>query len=468
MKIEQLYTDCLAEAAYYIESNGEAAIIDPLRETKPYTELAEKNGAKIKYIFETHFHADFVSGHVDLAKKTGADIVFGPTASAEYDILVAEDNQEFKIGNITIKVLHTPGHTMESSSFLLIDENGNDHALFSGDTLFLGDVGRPDLAVKTDLSQADLARHLYHSLRTKIMPLADEVIVYPGHGAGSACGKNLSEETVDTLGNQKKTNYALRPDMGEGEFVEEVLTGLVAPPQYFPKNAVMNKMGYESVDAVMARGLQELSANDVEKLQAEGALVVDTRTEQEFAVGHVPNSWFIGIEGNFAPWVGALIPNIEQKMIIIADEGREEEVVRRLARVGYDQAQGFLKGGLKAWEDAGKTVGRFNEVDAKEVIEDLEKINILDVRKESEFYSQRLVSDQILNNPLDFVNSNFEKVAKDKTFHVHCVSGYRSMIAMSIYKSKGFDNLVNIKGGFEALMEAEAPVSEYVCPSTML
>lgn len=468
MKVEQLYTDCLAEAAYYIESNGEAAIIDPLRETKPYTELAEKNGVKIKYIFETHFHADFVSGHVDLAKKTGADIVFGPTASAEYDILVAEDNQEFKIGDVTIKVLHTPGHTMESSSFLLIDEKGNDHALFSGDTLFLGDVGRPDLAVKTDLSQADLARHLYHSLRTKIMPLADEIIVYPGHGAGSACGKNLSEETVDTLGNQKKTNYALRPDMGEGEFVEEVLTGLVAPPQYFPKNAVMNKMGYESVDAVMARGLQELSANDVEKLQAEGALVIDTRTEQEFAVGHVPNSWFIGIEGNFAPWVGALIPNIEQKMIIIADEGREEEVVRRLARVGYDQAQGFLKGGLTAWKDAGKTVGSFDEVEAKEVIENLDKLNILDVRKESEFYSQRLVSDQILNNPLDFVNSNFENVAQDKTFHVHCVSGYRSMIAMSIYKSKGFDNLVNIKGGFEALMEAEAPVSEYVCPSTML
>jgi glyoxylase-like metal-dependent hydrolase (beta-lactamase superfamily II)/rhodanese-related sulfurtransferase len=468
MKIEQLYTDCLAEAAYYIESNGEVAIIDPLRETEPYEEMAKKDNAKIKYIFETHFHADFVSGHVDLAKKTGAQIIFGPTATAGYDITVAEDNQEFKLGDITIKVLHTPGHTMESSSFLLIDKNGKDHALFSGDTLFLGDVGRPDLAVKTDLTQADLAKHLYNSLRTKIMPLADDVIVYPGHGAGSACGKNLSEETVDTLGNQKKTNYALRPDMGEDEFVEEVITGLVAPPQYFPKNAVLNKMGYESVDAVMARGLKELSADEVENLQKDGVLILDTRTEQEFAEAHIPNSWFIGIEGNFAPWVGALIPNIEQKMIILAPEGREEEVVRRLARVGYDQAQGFVKGGIEAWKNAGKEVTSFKEVDVQNIIDNMDDLTVLDVRKESEHYSQRLNSEKIVNNPLDFIHDNFSNIDKEKPYYVHCKSGYRSVMAMSIYKSKGYDNLVNIKGGFDALLEKEAPVTDYVCPSTML
>lgn len=468
MKVEQLYTNCLAEAAYYIESAGEAVIIDPLRDPQPYLDLAKKNGTEIKYIFESHFHADFVSGHLDLAKKTGADIVFGPTASGNFDMIVAEDNQVFNVGNVTITVLHTPGHTMESMTLLLKDEEGKDYAIFSGDTLFLGDVGRPDLAVKSDLTQADLATHLFHSLRNRIMPLADDVIVYPGHGAGSACGKNLSTDTVDTLGNQKRTNYALRPDMTVEEFVNEVTTGLKTPPQYFPNNVKLNKMGYESIETVLERGTKALLASEVKNLMAsEDVLVLDTRSREDFTLAHIPGSWFIGLDGSFAPWVGSLISNINQKIIIVADSGKEEEVAMRLSRVGYDHSIGYLKGGLTSWTAEQNATDSIENVDAKSVKDLVETIDVLDVRKDTEFYAQHMSMENVLNLPLDVVEKEFASLDKNKTYYTHCLGGYRSVIAISILKSKGYHNFINITGGYTALEEAGVAMTNYVCPSTM-
>lgn len=468
MKVEQLYTQCLAEAAYYIESNGEAAIIDPLREVQPYLEMAEKNGAKIKYVFETHFHADFVSGHLDLAAKTGAEIVFGPTAQPNFDAIVAKDNQEFAIGDLKIKVLHTPGHTMESSTFLLIDEKGVDNAIFTGDTLFLGDVGRPDLAVKTDLTREDLAAHLFDSLRNRIMPLADEVIVYPGHGQGSACGKNMSSETVDTLGNQKKFNYALRADMTKEEFIKEVTSDLVAPPQYFPKNAVMNKTGYDSIDNVLERGVLALDLKEFEQtIEKNKAIVIDARHQDDFAKGSIPNSFFIGIDDNFAPWVGALINDLQTPIVFIAEEGKEEEVVIRLSRVGYDNTLGFLKGGIETWKSAGKPVNTIEEIDATTLANKFsEGIKILDARKESEFKSQHVEGAE--NHPLDFVWDELDKIDKNNHWFVHCAGGYRSMIMSSILVSNGFKNITNIKGGFEAIQETDISLTSFKEQVTML
>lgn len=469
MKIEQIYTGCLAEAAYYIESNGEAAIIDPLREVQPYIERAEKNGAKIKYVLETHFHADFVSGHLDLAKKTGAKIIYGPTAQPEFDAYIAGDEEILPLGNVKIKVLHTPGHTMESSTFLLIDEEGNDHAIFTGDTLFIGDVGRPDLAVKTDLTREDLAGHLYESLHNKILPLSDDVIVYPGHGAGSACGKKMSKETVDTLGNQKRFNYALRPDLEKEDFIKEVTEGLVAPPQYFPKNAVMNKTGYESIDEVLEKGLAPLDVKTFEEMAEKfEALIIDTRSKEVFPKGHIPNSIFIGIDDNFAPWAGALITDLQQPILFIADEGREEEVVTRLSRVGYDNTLGYLEGSFDAWQKADKPVEKLKEVQAEEFADLYRKedVNILDVRKKSEYDSQHIKGAQ--NFPLDFINENMNEVDRNTTYYLHCAGGYRSLIAASILKSRGFENLVNIKEGFGALSKTGISTTEYKEPATML
>lgn len=469
MKVEQIYTGCLAQGAYYIESNGEAAVVDPLREVQPYIDRAEKDGAKIKYVFETHFHADFVSGHIDLAQKTGADIVYGPTAQPNFDAIVAADDQVFKVGNISIKVLHTPGHTMESSCFLLTDENGKDVGLFSGDTLFIGDVGRPDLAQKAaNMTQEQLAETLFDSLHNKIMPLADDIIVYPAHGAGSACGKNMSKETTDTLGHQKETNYALQ-DMTKAEFVKQVVTGLVTPPQYFPMNVMMNKQGYDSIDTVLERGQHALSPEGFEAAANEtGALILDTRAPQVFAKGFIPNSINIGIDGNFAPWVGALIPDIKQTILLVADEGREEEIVTRLARVGYDNAIGFIKGGFEAWKAAGKEVDTIISVSVDEfAAATKDDINILDVRKKSEYDSEHIINAE--NVPLDFVNDNMAQVDKDKTYYVHCAGGYRSMIFTSILKARGYDNLIDVDGGFKAIKETgKFNITDYVCPTTML
>ncbi|WP_439882302.1 MBL fold metallo-hydrolase [Pontibacter sp. MBLB2868] len=469
MKVEQIYTGCLAQGAYYIESNGEAAIIDPLREVKPYIEQAEKNGAKIKYVLETHFHADFVSGHVDLAKATGAQIVFGPNAKTTFDAYIAEDGEELTVGDLTIKVLHTPGHTMESTSYLLKDEQGKDYAIFTGDTLFIGDVGRPDLAVKSDLTQEQLAVHLFNSLRNKIMPLADDVIVYPAHGAGSACGKNMSKETSDTLGNQKATNYALRADMTVEEFVKEVTAGLAPPPGYFPLNVKMNKEGYANIDEVMQQGLQALSPEAFEAAVNEtGALVLDTRKPEEFAKGFIPNAINIGIDGNFAPWVGALIPDIAQPILFVAEEGREEEVVTRLARVGYDHAIGYLKGGFTSWKDSGKEVDTISSITADEfaaVYGQDKDIKVVDVRKPGEFQAEHVETAE--NAPLDFLNDYLAALPKNENMYLHCAGGYRSMIAASILKARGFEKVVNVEGGFKAIAETAVPKTAFVCPSTL-
>ncbi|MEK6478338.1 MBL fold metallo-hydrolase [Catalinimonas sp. 4WD22] len=468
MKIEQIYTGCLAQGAYYIESEGEAAIVDPLRESDPYIKKAEKEGAKIKYIFETHFHADFVSGHVDLAAKTGATIVYGPNAKTEYDIHEAKDGELFELGKVKIKVLHTPGHTMESATFLLIDEEGKEHAIFSGDTLFIGDVGRPDLAQKGTLTQNDLAGYLYDSLRKKIMTLPDDVIVYPAHGAGSACGKNMSKETTDLLGNQKKTNYALRADMTKEEFIKEVTEGLLPPPQYFAQNVAMNKSGAIGLSEILEKGNVPLDADTFEAMaNHEGAIVLDTRSPEEFAQSHIPNSIFIGIDGSFAPWVGALIPDLEQPIVFIAPEGREEEVVTRLSRVGYDNTLGYLKGGLQAWKAAGKETDSVQSISASEFAEKFnkEELNVLDVRKSSEYQAEHIEGAE--NFPLDYISENMDKVDKEKTYHLHCAGGYRSMIASSILKSRGYENIVDISGGFKALSETDVPKTDYVCPSTL-
>ncbi|SNS36551.1 Glyoxylase, beta-lactamase superfamily II [Belliella buryatensis] len=473
MKIEQIYTGCLAQGAYYIESNGEAAIIDPLREVQPYIDQAEKNNAKIKYVFETHFHADFVSGHKDLAAKTGADIVYGPTGmKLGFDAIIAEDGQEFEVGRLKIKLIHTPGHTMESSCYLLFNEDGKEEAIFTGDTLFIGDVGRPDLAQKViaDLTQDKLAGHLYESLRNKIMPLSDDLIVYPAHGAGSACGKNMSKETSDTLGNQKKTNYALQ-EMTKEEFIKEVTTGLTPPPAYFPQNVMMNIEGYDSIDDVLERGVRPLSPAAFEAAANEtGAVLLDTRDAQVFAKGFIPNSINIGIEGSFAVWVGAMIPDLKQEILVIADEGKEEEVITRLARVGYDYAIGFLEGGFESWKKDGREVDTITSLTPEEVaaIETKEgHVNILDVRKNSEFLSEHVLNAE--NAPLDYINESMLQVDKDKTYYVHCAGGYRSMVFISILKARGFDNLIDINGGFKAIKESEKfEVSDYVCPSTLL
>jgi len=474
MNIEQIYTGCLAQGAYYIESNGEAAIIDPLREVQPYIDMAEKRGAKIKYIFETHFHADFVSGHVDLATKTGAQIVYGPTTmKLGYNAIIGKDEQVFEIGKSRIKLIHTPGHTMESSCYLLLDEEGKEQAIFSGDTLFIGDVGRPDLAqhIIADLTEEKLAAHLYESLQNKILPLNDDLIVYPAHGAGSACGKNLSKETSDTLGNQKKTNYALRPGLGKEQFIQEVLKGLMPPPGYFPKNVLMNINGYDGIDDVMKRGTRALSPNEFDIVANETkALVVDTRNARTFGEGFIPNSINIGIDGNFAVWVGTLIPDIKQEILLVIDQGREEEVINRLARVGYDHAIGYLQGSLEAWKTAGKEVDTIESVSAEEFAQAETKnpdINILDVRKKSEYDSEHIANAQ--NTPLDYINDTMTLIDKAKTYYVHCAGGYRSMIFTSILRARGFNNLIDVDGGFSAIKETgKFKVTDYVCPTTML
>ncbi|WP_282162241.1 MBL fold metallo-hydrolase [Ulvibacterium marinum] len=469
MNIEQIYTGCLAQGAYYIESDGEVAIVDPLREVEPYLKRAKEDNAQIKYVFETHFHADFVSGHITLAKESGASIVYGPTAKPSFDTIIAEDGQEFQLGKLTITVLHTPGHTMESTTYLLKDEEGRNHAIFSGDTLFLGDVGRPDLAQKAaHMTQEQLAGLLYDSLREKIMPLADEVIVYPAHGAGSACGKNMMKETVDTLGNQKKVNYALRSDMTREEFIEEVTEGLLPPPKYFPHNVKMNKEGYEDIDEVLERGTKALSPEAFETAANEtGAIVLDVRHQDDFVKGHIPRSVFIGLNGDFAPWVGALIADTAQPILLIIPEGKEEETVTRLSRVGFDKTLGYLDGGFEAWKKAGKEFDTITSVSADMAKKNLEnnETPVFDVRKESEYKSEHVLNAK--NTPLDFLNNHMAEFPINGTFYVHCAGGYRSVIAASILKSRGIHNLVDIAGGFGALKKEGAEVTDYVCPTTL-
>ncbi len=467
MNIEQIYTGCLAQGAYYIESEGEVAIIDPLREVQPYLERAKRDKAKIKYIFETHFHADFVSGHVTLSRETGAPIVYGPSAKPSFEAIIAEDGQAFPLGKLTIIALHTPGHTMESTTYLLRDENGKDHAIFSGDTLFLGDVGRPDLAQKAaNMTQEELAATLYDSLRTKIMPLADDVIVYPAHGAGSACGKNMMKETVDTLGNQKQMNYALRADMTKEEFVKEVTDGLLPPPQYFPLNVKMNKEGYDDIEDVIERGAVGLPPEAFETAANEtGAVVLDVRHQSDFAKAHIPRSIFIGLGGSFAPWVGALIADVKQPILLITPEGKEEETITRLSRVGFDGTIGFLKGGLEAWIAAGKDTDSVTSMDAETFKAHVEaKAPIFDVRKETEYNAEHLVDAHL--TPLDFLNDHLAAFPAKDTFYVHCAGGYRSMIAASILKSRGIHNLVDVAGGFGAIKKAGIKTTDFVCPTT--
>ncbi len=470
MNIEQIYTGCLAHAAYYIESKGEVAIIDPLREVQPYINRAKLDDAKIKYIFETHFHADFVSGHLDLKAKTGAKIVFGPTAKPSYDAITAEDGQIFEIGDYKIKVIHTPGHTMESTTYLLIDEKGKEHGIVTGDTLFIGDVGRPDLAQElvSDLTQEKLAGYLYDSLRNKIMPLSDDLIVYPNHGAGSACGKNMSKETTDTLGNQKKVNYALRADMTKEEFIEEVLDGLSDPPGYFPQNVMLNIKGYESFDKVMTKSQNPLSPKAFEAAANETeAIVLDVRHQSDFIKGHIPRSVFIGIDGGFAPWVGALIVDVSQPILLVAPKGREEEVIMRLSRVGFDNVIGFLDGSFEAWEKADLDFDTIASISADEFAKlyPANKEVVFDVRKDGEFTAEHV--DGAKNTALDTLNSHLSEFPEEQTFYVHCAGGYRSVIAASILKSRGIHNLVDVAGGYEAIKKTAVPRTDYVCPSTL-
>ena len=464
MTIEQIYTGCLAQGAYYIRSGNEAAIIDPLREVDSYIERAQNDGATIKYILETHFHADFVSGHLDLAAKTGASIVFGPTAAPKFKAHIATDGEELKVGNVTFKVLHTPGHTMESTTYLLKDEYGKEVAIFTGDTLFLGDVGRPDLAQKAaHLTKEQLAGLLFDSLHSKIIPLSDSLMVYPAHGAGSACGKNMSKDTVDTLGHQKQTNYALRASMSREEFINEVTDGLEAPPAYFPENVRMNKEGYESIDKVIKSGTQPLTTEEFELIANEtGALILDTRSANDFRMGFIPNSINIGIEGSFAPWVGALIPGVNQPLLIVSDKGREEEVVTRLARVGYDNTLGYLNKGFESWVAAGKETDTINSIAAVDLSNQLTKDSIIiDVRKHSEFQAERV--EGAINLPLDFINDHLAEIPKQGKVFIHCAGGYRSMIAISILKARGWDNLIDVSGGFKAIAETAIPRTNFVC-----
>jgi glyoxylase-like metal-dependent hydrolase (beta-lactamase superfamily II)/rhodanese-related sulfurtransferase len=468
MIVEQIYTGCLAQGTYYIESQGEAAVIDPLREIVPYLEKAKKNNAQIKYVLETHFHADFVSGHIDLAKATGATIVYGPHAQPTFRAYIAMDEEELKIGDITIKVLHTPGHTIESTTYLLRDKIGKDYAIFTGDTLFIGDVGRPDLAAKSTLTQEDLAAILYDSLQSKIIPLADEVIVYPAHGAGSACGKNMSKETYDTLGHQKQTNYALRAGLSREQFVKEVTDGLLPPPAYFPVNVRMNREGYDGIEEVLKRGLQALSPDAFEAAANEtGALILDTRKPEVFAKGFIPNSVNIGIDGSFAPWVGTLIPDVKQPILLVTDKGREEEVVTRLARVGYDSAIGYLDSGVESWKEAGKEIDAIESISAAEFAARLKnsELEVLDVRKPTEYETGHM--ENAANVPLDYINDHMAELNKDSELYLYCAGGYRSMITASILKARGFDKLVNVEGGFKAIAAADIPCSAdtYTCKS---
>ncbi|MFD2529432.1 MBL fold metallo-hydrolase [Polaribacter marinaquae] len=467
MIIEQIYTGCLAQGAYYIESKGEVAIIDPLREVQDYIDRAAKANSKIKYIFETHFHADFVSGHVTLAEKTGADIVYGPTAKTNFNAIIAEDNQVFKVGDISITVLHTPGHTMESSCYLLKDENGKNHALFSGDTLFLGDVGRPDLAQKGDITEEDLAGFLFDSLRIKIMPLADDIIVYPAHGAGSACGKNLSKETVGTIGNQKETNYALRANMTKEEFIKEVTDGLLPPPAYFPLNVKLNKEGYKSIDDVIKTSTKPLSVKDFELVANEtDAIILDVRHQTEFIKGFIPQSIFIGIDGGFAPWVGALIKDITQPILLVAAKGREEDTITRLSRVGFDNVLGYLEGSFDAWKQAGKEIDTLESVSASVLEEKIkENMPVFDVRKPGEFSSEHINVAE--STPLDFLNDHISQFPKKGDFYIHCAGGYRSVIAASILKARGFHNVIDVAGGFGAIRKTDIETTAAVCPSTL-
>ena len=466
MKIEQIYTGCLAEAAYYIESNGEAAIIDPLREVGPYLAKAKQNGAKIKYIFETHFHADFVSGHVDLAEKSGATIVYGPTATTAFEAHIATDGEQFKIGDLTITALHTPGHTLESTTYLLTDANGKNHCIFTGDTLFIGDVGRPDLAQKGSLTMDDLAGMLYDSLNEKIKPLADEVIVYPGHGAGSACGKSMSKETFDTLGHQKQVNYALKAETKE-QFIKEVTDGILPPPQYFAKNAAMNKAGYESIDEVFEKGLNSLQPQAFEDLANQtDALVLDTRDPQTFAKAFIPNAINIGLNGQFAPWVGALIPDLKQNILLVTDEGKAKETITRLARVGYDNTIGYLEGGIEAWQNAGKETDQITSISAEDFEKTYQKdenILALDVRKPGEYEAEHLEFTH--PRPLDYINDWTHEVDSNKTYYIHCAGGYRSMIAASILKARGIDNVIDVAGGYGAIKNTGLKRTDFICPS---
>lgn len=460
MKVEQIYTGCLSQGAYYIESNGEVAIIDPLRETKPYLERAQRDNARIKYIFETHFHADFVSGHLTLSHQTGASIIYGPHANPSFEALLAKDNEVYKLGDVTITAIHTPGHTMESTTYLLKDEKGKDYAIFSGDTLFLGDVGRPDLAQKSnEITQEDLAGILFDSLRNKIMPLADDVIVYPAHGAGSACGKNMMKETVDTLGNQKKMNYALRADMTREEFIKEVTDGLTPPPLYFPMNVKMNREGYTAFDEVIAQGTTSLDPENFERMANEtGAIVLDVRNQIEFIDGHIPRSIFIGLDGGFAPWVGALLADVEQKILLVVSPGREEEAVTRLSRVGFDRTLGYLSGGIDAWKEAGKEVDTLESVDAETLKKQMENnVTIFDVRNDGEFSNGHIP--EAVHAPLDFLNNHLNDFPNNEKFYVHCAGGYRSVIAASILKSRGIHNVVDVAGGFTAIKEANIPIT---------
>jgi len=472
MYVEQMFTSCLAEMAYYVESNGEAVVIDPLRETTPYIEKARSRGAKIKYIFLTHFHADFVSGHVDLARETGATIVFGPGATAEFDFHEATDNEEFKIGDITLKLLHTPGHTMESISLLLVDAEGETPYVFTGDVLFIGDVGRPDLAVKSDLTEADLAGHGYDSLRNKIMTLPDDIIVYPNHGAGSSCGKNMSEETYDTLGHQKEVNYALRADMTKEEYVAEVTDGLATPPQYFPKNAGMNKGINKSYKDIMSDSNTPLSVDEFKAyLKDEKAQIIDVRHEHNFVVEHIKGSVFFGLDGTFASWVGTLVEDLNTPILLVCPEGREEEAIIRLSRVGYDNVKGFLKGGVKAWEHAGEEVDAIMNMNPKEFGENIanHEVEILDVRRKSEHFSEHIIHDKMHNEPLDSIFTGYKNLDRTKGYYVHCAGGYRSVITISILRNLGFTDLINIDGGFDDIKQCEnIKTSDWICPTTML
>jgi glyoxylase-like metal-dependent hydrolase (beta-lactamase superfamily II)/rhodanese-related sulfurtransferase len=466
MKIEQIYTGCLAEAAYYIESKGEAAIIDPLREIEPYLKRANQHGATIKYIFETHFHADFVSGHVDLAEKSGATIVYGPTANTKFKSHIASDGEEFKIGDLTIVTLHTPGHTPESTTYLLRDANGKDYCIFSGDTLFIGDVGRPDLAQKGELTMEDMAATLYDSLHSKVLTLADDVIVYPAHGAGSACGKNMSKETFDTLGHQKKVNYALKATSKE-QFIKEVTEGILPPPQYFAKNAAMNKGGYDSIDDVFEKGLVALSPQEFEdKANQTKALILDTRDPQVFAKGFIPNSINIGLNGQFAPWVGALITNMKQELLLVTEDGKAEEAITRLARVGYDHTIGYLEGGIDAWFKSGKEIDQIDSISAEAfeaVVNGNESVNALDVRKPGEYEAEHL--EATLTRPLDYINDWTNELDHNETYYIHCAGGYRSMIAASILKARGIANVVDIAGGYGAIKNTGLKRTDFACPS---
>lgn len=459
MKIEQIYTGCLSQGTYYIESNGEVAIIDPLREIDTYLKLAKENNAKIKYIFETHIHADFVSGHLTLSNATGAPIIFGPNTITSYPVTIAKDQQVFKLGNLTFVALHTPGHTLESTTYLLKDNLGKDHAIFTGDTLFIGDVGRPDLAQKqSGKTQRDMAGMLFDSLRKKIMPLSDDVIVYPAHGAGSACGKKISRETFSTLGNQKSSNYALNKSLSKEEFINELTEGLESPPAYFPMNVKMNQEGYNHIENILRKNLNPLDTDEFEKLANQsGVLILDVRNQIQFAEEHIPGSIFIGIDGGFAPWVGAIVGDVKRPILLITPKGREKETITRLARVGFDNALGFLEGGLSSWKVKGRKTDSVSTIEASKLGKKIfDQTKIIDVRKNSEFSNGHLKN--ALNIPLDQLSENFDKIPLEGDFFVHCAGGYRSMIASSILKSRGIDSMTDIIGGFSAIKSSGIPI----------